>query len=517
MKTLRFILGDQLSRDISSLDGLDGQDIILMVEVEAEAKYVPHHVQKIAFIFAAMRHHAQALREEGLTVDYVAIEDAANTHSLTGELQRAIARHRPARVVATEPGEWRVWEMMRGWGTATGLPVEIREDDRFLCSRGAFAAWAGERKSLRMEFFYRDMRRKTGWLMVGGEPEGGQWNYDHDNRQTLPARLTIPHRSVPEPDAITQEVLVLVRQRYAGHFGAADHIAFPVTRAEALEKLQEFVSFFLAEYGSYQDAMQAGEPFLFHSLLSPALNAGLLNPREVCLAAIQAYKHGKAPLNAVEGFVRQILGWREYVRGIYWLKMPHYVTSNALDAHRPLPALYWTAQTPMACMREAVENTRDNAYAHHIQRLMITGNFALLAGIEPAQVEQWYLAVYADAYEWVELPNVHGMVLFADGGLLASKPYAASGAYINRMSDYCGRCTYRVELKSGEKACPFNYLYWNFLIENLRKLGKNPRLAMPYRTLAKMTPERRSEIAADSRRFLDGLEPWQWQNQNLAN
>ena len=509
MPALRFILGDQLSRQISSLDGIAPGDTILMAEVEAEATYAPHHAQKIAFVFSAMRHHAEVLRAEGLDVDYVCIDDSANTHSFTSELLRAISRHQPDRIIITEPGEWRVLDMMRHWASGTGLPVEMRQDDRFLCSIGEFAAWAGERKNLRMEFFYRDMRRKTGYLMREAEPEGGQWNFDRDNRQPLPGRMAIPQRNAPKADAITQEVLALVRSRYASHFGRADSLVFPVTRTAALEKLAEFIDLCLPDFGAFQDAMQKGQPFLFHSLVSPALNIGLLDPREICLAAIRAYEKGHAPLNAVEGFVRQIIGWREYMRGIYWLKMPGYAATNALNAQRDLPAFYWTADTPMACLRETVENTRDNAYAHHIQRLMITGNFALLAGIEPRQIEQWYLAVYADAYEWVELPNVHGMAMFADGGLLASKPYAASGAYIDRMSDYCGGCFYDVKLKAGPKACPFNYLYWNFLAENESRLGKNPRLAMPYRTLAKMAPARRAEIAEDAAGFLDGLVPWQ--------
>ena len=517
MPALRFILGDQLSRHISSLDGVAPGDTILMAEVEAEATYAPHHAQKIAFVFSAMRHHAQALRAEGFDVDYVEIDDSANTHNFDGELLRAISRHKPDRIIITEPGEWRVLEMMRHWAGQTGLPVEIRQDDRFLCSIGEFAAWAGERKNLRMEYFYREMRRRTGYLMQGAEPVGGQWNFDHDNRQPLPGRLAIPQRHAPVADAITQQVLALVRSRYAGHFGRADSLAFPVSRAGALEKLAEFIERCLPDFGTFQDAMQKSEPFLFHALISPALNIGLLDPREVCLAAIRAYEKGRAPLNAVEGFVRQIIGWREFVRGIYWLNMPGYAGSNALDARRNLPAFYWTADTPMACLRETVENTRDNAYAHHIQRLMITGNFALLAGIEPRQIEQWYLAVYADAYEWVELPNVHGMVMFADGGLLASKPYAASGAYIDRMSDYCGGCFYDVKLKAGPKACPFNYLYWNFLAENETKLGKNPRLAMPYRTLAKMTATRRAEIAGDAAGFLDGLVAWQPAHQRTVS
>ena len=509
MSVLRFILGDQLSHDISALDGLDpARDIVLMAEVEAEARYAPHHVKKLAFVFSAMRHHAAALEALGIRVDYVTLDATGNSGSLTGELLRAVARHGPTRIVATEPGEWRVQEMMRSWAAATGLPVEIRADDRFLCSRGEFAAWAGERNSLRMEYFYREMRGKTGYLMRDGAPEGGRWNFDHDTRAALPGKLAIPARKAIASDAITQEVLALVRNRFGGNFGSLEGFDFAVTRAAALARLDEFIEVALPDFGAFQDAMKLGEPYLFHSLVSPALNIGLLNPREVCLAALRAHQKGRAPLNAVEGFIRQIIGWREYVRGIYWLKMPGYADGNAFNAARPLPAFYWTGETKMACVAETVKNTRDNAYAHHIQRLMITGNFALLAGIDPRQVEEWYLAVYADAYDWVELPNVHGMVLFADGGLLASKPYAASGAYIDRMSDYCGSCAYDVKLKAGEKACPFNALYWNFLIVNHKVLAGNQRLAMPYRTLAKMTDARREEITGDAARFLDGLESW---------
>ncbi|MDP4021056.1 cryptochrome/photolyase family protein [Methylobacterium sp. NEAU 140] len=505
-RSLRFVLGDQLTRSVSSLADLDpARDVVLMVEVRAEATYVRHHKQKIAFLFAAMRHFAAALAEEGVAVDYVRLTDPGNAGTFTGELERALARHRPDRVVVTEPGEWRVWEMMQDWRETLGTPVEIRADDRFLCPRADFERWAAGRHHLRMETFYRGMRRRTGLLMDGPEPAGGRWNFDAENRKRLPKGHRPPDRLGFQPDAITRAAIDLVEAEFGDHFGDTAAFAWPVTRVDALAALAHFVEACLPRFGDFQDAMKAGEPHLYHALISPALNAGLLTAAEVCRAAEAAYRAGRAPLHCAEGFVRQILGWREYVRGLYWARMPEYRASNALGAGRDLPWFYWSGDTALNCVREVVAETRARAYAHHIQRLMVTGNFALLAGIDPAQVEAWYLVVFADAYEWVELPNVHGMVLWADGGVMGSKPYAASGAYIDRMSDYCGACAYDVRAKSGPRACPFNYLYWNFLLEHAARLADNPRLTMPYRTLDGFGPERRAEIRRDAARFLASL------------
>ncbi len=505
MGTLRFILGDQLTRGLSALRGLDpARDVVLMAEVSEEARYVPHHKQKIAFLFSAMRHFAGELAREGVTVDYVYLDDPDNSGSLGGELARALARHALDHVVMTEPGEWRVWQAMLGWQAEYGTPVHIRPDDRFLCSREDFAQWAGDRRSFRLEHFYRAMRQRTGILMDGDAPAGGRWNFDTDNRKPLPAKLTPPERLRFPPDAVTRAVLDLVRRRFGNNFGDLEPFGWAVTRADALRALDHFMADCLSGFGDYQDAMKTGEGFLFHGVLSPYLNAGLLTAAEVCGRAEEAYRQ-EAPLNAVEGFVRQIVGWREYVRGVYWHSMPGYADTNALGAERPLPAFYWTGDTAMNCLAQVVGDTRRHAYAHHIQRLMVTGNFALLAGIRPAEVEEWYLAVYADAYDWVELPNVHGVVTFADGGVTGSKPYAASGAYINRMSDYCKGCRYDPAEKTGPDACPFNYLYWAFLIDNAGKLAGNQRLAHPYRTLERFGPERRAAIQAEAHAFLDAL------------
>ena len=506
---LRFVLGDQLTRGVSSLSDIDPAcDVVLMAEVMEEARYVPHHKQKIAFVLSAMRHFAQELRAEGIAVDYVQLDDPGNSHSFTTELARAVARHQPTQVVVTEPGEWRVWQMMQGWKADLPVPVDIRDDDRFFCSRTAFSQLTQARKTGRMEYFYREMRRRTGILMTNRSPEGGQWNFDADNRKALPRTVRPPNRQRFAPDSTTAAVIALVNTRFGHHFGDLEPFGWAVTRTDALAALDHFITDCLPGFGDYQDAMKAGEDFLFHSLISPYLNCGLLTALEVCCRAEAAYRAGTAPLNAVEGFVRQILGWREFVRGIYWAEMPGYAQSNHLNATRDLPGLYWTGQTPMRCMAECIGTTRRTAYAHHIQRLMVTGNFALLAGIAPVQIAEWYLAVYLDAFEWVELPNVQGMVMHADGGRIGSKPYAASGAYIDRMSDYCTGCAFDPKQKSGPKACPFNFLYWNFLIENQAALGRNPRMALPYRTLTRMAPERLAEIAQQSEAFLAALSSW---------
>ncbi|MBT8056774.1 MAG: cryptochrome/photolyase family protein [Gammaproteobacteria bacterium] len=506
MSTLHLILGDQLSRSISALQDIDPEhDVVLMAELADEALYVPHHKQKLVLIFSAMRHFAAELESEKIEVDYVSMEDKGNSGSFTGEVERALQRHGCERIVVTEPGEWRVMEMMQSWEERLEVPVDIRPDDRFLCSLSEFSEWAEGRKALRMEFFYREMRRKTGWLMDDRDPQGGRWNYDSENRKALPKKLSLPRRDRFEPNKTTREVMDMVQNRFSDHFGELDEFGWAVTREDALEALDHFITVCLPKFGDYQDAMKSGEDFLFHSLISPYLNIGLLLPREVCEAALASLGDEHAPLPAVEGFLRQILGWREFMRGLYWLLMPDYADSNFLEAKRPLPDFYWTGKTDMNCLSEAIGNTRRNAYAHHIQRLMVTGNFALLTGIDPAKVEEWYLLVYIDAFEWVELPNTHGMALFADGGVLASKPYAASGAYINRMSNHCGDCRFNPKEKLGDSACPFNYLYWNFLLENEQRLRSNPRMGLAYRNLDRMSSEQSDAIREQAVGFLDAM------------
>ena len=495
MTTLRLILADQLSESLTALQELDKKsDTVMLCEVMEEASYVPHHPKKIAFLFSAMRHFALTLEDKGIHVRYVKLDDAKNTASFTGEVQRAVDELKPRKIIITEAGEYRVLEMMRSWQKLLGIPVQILPDTRFLASHDEFASWAKDKKQLRMEFFYREMRKKYSILMDAGRPTGGEWNYDKENRKPPKAGMVSPKRISHKKSSITKDVLVLAKERFSNHFGTLEPFHYAVTREQALIELEHFIDYLLPNFGDYQDAMVAGDPYLYHSLISSYLNAGLLLPLEICQRAEAAYRAGKAPLNAVEGFIRQILGWREYIRGIYWHFMPEYGERNNLNATHPLPEFYWGAPTGMFCVSESVRHTRDHAYSHHIQRLMITGNFALLAGLDVKAVQAWYLAVYSDAYEWVEMPNTLGMALFGDGGVVASKPYAASGKYIHRMSNYCEKCKYDPDEMTGEKACPFNALYWDFLMRHEDKFRGNQRMPYVFSTWDKFAPDKQKAI-----------------------
>jgi deoxyribodipyrimidine photolyase-related protein len=496
------VLGDQLTPEIAALKAADkARDLVVMAEVMGEGTSVPHHPQKIALILAAMRKFAAGLQAEGWRLAYSRLDDPENSQSIQGELLRRASETGAVEMLATKPGEWRLVRALQD----LPLGVTLLEDDRFLCSEAEFAAWAAGRKQLRMEWFYRDMRRKTGLLMEGGVPAGGQWNFDHDNRKPAKPDLLRPKPLDVAPDPVVAEVLDLVEERFS-HFGRPRPFRWATDRAGALVVLEDFVTHRLPRFGEEQDAMLEGEAFLSHSLLSPYLNLGLLSPMEVCRAAEDAWKAGRVPIAAAEGFIRQIIGWREYVRGIWALQGPEYLERNALGHSRGLPAVYWGGATRMACMQAAVGQTRDLAYAHHIQRLMVTGNFALLAGVNPALVHEWYLSVYIDAFEWVEAPNTIGMSQFADAGLLGSKPYVSSGAYIDRMSDYCSGCAYRVKEKTGEKACPFNLLYWHFLDRHRERFRSNPRMAQMYRVWDGMPVAHREKVLAGAEGVLARLD-----------
>ena len=502
MTRLVLVLGDQLTDRIAALrEGDPETDVVVMAEVADEATYVAHHPKKIAFCLAAMRHFAQHLKDVGWTVDYTRLDDDEPHSSINGALLAAADRYKTQEVIATRPGEWRLIEAL------DDLPLKVQqlEDDRFIASHAEFDSWAEGRKELRMEWFYRDMRRKTGLLMNGDKPEGGKWNFDHDNRKPAPDAVDFGGPMQFAPDEITEEVLNLVESRFSENFGTLRPFWFAVEQAQARRALTYFIQGALPKFGDFQDAMLADNKFLWHSVLSMYLNAGLLDPLEICEAAEAAYRTGDVPLNAAEGFIRQIIGWREYMRGIYFREGPDYPRRNMLNHQRKLPWFYWSGETDMRCIAKTVEQTRDEAYAHHIQRLMVTGNFALLAGIDPYQVHEWYLAVYADAYEWVEAPNVIGMSQFADGGIVGSKPYVSSGNYINRMSDYCGECAYSANTKSGEGACPFNLLYWNFLDRHRDRFEANPRMGNMYRTWDRMDAERRETILSEAKAFLNNL------------
>ncbi|SIT74671.1 deoxyribodipyrimidine photolyase-related protein [Yoonia rosea] len=500
---LLLVLGDQLSPNLSVLQkGDKAQDVVVMAEVADEASYVPHHPKKIAFTFAAMRKFAQTLRDDGWTVAYTPLDDPHNSGSITGELIRRASEHDAAGVVYTEPGEWR---LIAALGDMP-LKTHCLPDTRFIASHQDFDDWAEGRKQLRMEYFYREMRRKTGLLMDGDQPEGGKWNYDHDNRKPAPDQVTYGGPMQFTPDDTIKEVLALVADRFGDNFGDLEPFWFATDTGQARQHLTQWIKGGLPKFGDFQDAMLDDNRFLYHAVIGLYINAGLLDPLEVCQKVAQAYRDGDAPLNAVEGFIRQIIGWREYVRGIYFREGPEYTTRNALGHDRALPAMYWGAETKMNCMSKAIGQTKAEAYAHHIQRLMVTGNFALLAGIDPAQVHEWYLAVYADAYEWVEAPNVIGMSQFADDGIIASKPYISSGNYIHKMSDHCGACAYRVQDKTGEKACPFNLLYWHFLDRHRERFEGNPRMGNMYRVWDRMDDARRETVLSEADGFLKKLE-----------
>ena len=494
---LVLILGDQLDLASSALSDFDPKcDTIWMAEVDEESTHIPSSKQRSTVFISAMRHFASELRDKNWPLIYTKLDAPDNTGSLSGELEKAIAQLQPNGLVMTAPGDWRVLQSLRAVARQNNLELDIRDDTHFFSTVREFALHAAGRKQLRLEFFYREMRQKTGILMEGKQPIGGQWNFDADNRGSFgkqgPGLLPAPTRF--NPDVITQEVIDLVRHRFADHPGSVDSFGWPVTRAQAQVALHEFITQRLPSFGLYQDAMWEGEVWLYHSHLSCALNLKLLNPREVVAAAVDAYEKGHAPLEAVEGFVRQILGWREYVRGIYWTHMPEYITRNSTQATAPLPSFYWTGKTDMACMRDAIHQTLTHGYAHHIQRLMVTGLYALLLGVRPTEVHAWYLGVYVDAVEWVELPNTLGMSQFADGGLMASKPYIASGKYIDRMSNHCKGCRFNPAESTGETACPFTTLYWDYLIQHADALSQNPRMLMQLKNMNRLTEDQRQAI-----------------------
>ncbi len=500
MRTLVLVLGDQLDSTSSALDGFDAeQDAIWMAEVAGESTHVWSSKPRTALFLSAMRHFAAAQRAIGRTVHYTALDDAANTGTLAGELRRAIATQQPERLVMTEPGDWRVREALVAVACDVALPLEIRVDRHFLSTIEEFAAHAKGRKQLRLEFWYRELRRKHRILLdADGGPEGGDWNYDAENRGSFGRKgpgLLPPPSSFP-PDQTTREVIALVNRRFADHPGRLDVFDWPVTPADARAALDDFIAHRLADFGTYQDAMWTREPWLYHSRLAAAMNLKLLDPRDVIAAAEAAYRAGCVPLASAEGFIRQILGWREYVRGLYWLLMPGYADHNALSAHELLPPFYWTGEVEMACLQDAIHQTLEHGYAHHIQRLMVTGLYALLLGVEPKAVHEWYLAVYVDAVEWVELPNTIGMALHADGGIMASKPYAATGKYIDRMSDHCRGCRFDPAVAVGDDACPFTTLYWDFLARHEPRLAANQRMALQVKNLRRLDADQRAAIAA---------------------
>ena len=503
LRHLVVVLGDQLDPDAAAFDGFDPrEDQVWMAEVAEEATHVWSHKARIALFLAAMRHFAETLRARGYPVDYLALDDHPHA-SLSDALAATLREYRVQKVVCTRPGDYRVLAALRAAAAKAGVDFDMREDRHFISTPEAFGEWARGRRQLTMEYFYRALRRQTGYLMDDGEPAGGRWNFDADNRGAFDARGPgwLPAPVAFGPDALTRRVLALVEQRFSAHPGSLEQFDWPVTRSQALEALRDFITHRLPGFGVYQDALWAGEPWLYHSRLSAALNLKLLSPREVIDTVIAAYRDGHAPLAGVEGFVRQILGWREFVHGLYWNRMPGYLEANALGATGNLPGFYWTGDTEMHCLADTLRQTLDHGYAHHIQRLMVTGLFALLLGVSPRQVHEWYLAVYVDAVEWVELPNTLGMSQYADGGLMGSKPYVASGRYLPRMSNHCAHCPYDPAQRTGENACPFTTLYWDFLDRHRERFERHPRAGMQWRNLGRIPDEELQAIRAQAKRL----------------
>ena len=500
VRQLCVVLGDQLNPDNPVLQGVDNDaDLVWFCEASDEATQVPSHKARIVLFLSAMRHCADALRERGLPVRYLEL-DQHPYNSLSEALEADLKALRPQVVRVTHPGEYRVLEDLRRACDLQSIPIEVLEDDHFLCSPKDFDNWAQGRKALRLEHFYRWMRKREQILMDDGEPAGGEWNFDKANRKSFgkkgPGLLPTPIGF--EPDAITRSVMALVEKRFPDAPGRLDAFDWPVTPQQAESALADFVRNRLEQFGPFQDAIWDGEPFLYHARLSAAMNLKLLDPGRVIDAAQTAYRDGHAPLASVEGFIRQVLGWREYVRGIYWREMPGYLEQNALDARQPLPAFYWTGDTEAACLRAAVGQVLEYGYGHHIQRLMVTGLFGLLLGVEPQALHRWYLAMFVDAVEWVEAPNTLGMSQFADGGLLASKPYAASGAYIQRMSNHCQQCRFDPKQATGDTACPFTTLFWDFLARHRSRFANHPRTALMWRNLDRIDVDRVAAIRAQA-------------------
>ncbi len=539
VRTLILVLGDQLDPNSPALTGFDAaRDRVLMIEAPGEATAVWSHKARIVLFLSAMRHFADMIAARGWPIDYVPLERELESEAdpTSGEprvgsaasnqatapylteaaapdfgsrLRAALLHHRPQQLKVVEPGELRMQQLIEQACSDAGVPLQWVDDTHFLCSRRAFADWARGKKELRMEFFYRVMRKQHRVLMEGDQPVGGAWNFDADNRSAWPKRSgpgQIPPPASFAPDAITREVIALVEWHFASHPGSTDHFAWPVTREQALQALAVFIDTRLVHFGTWQDAMWTDTPTGWHSLLSVALNLHLLDPREVVAAAEQAYRAGRVPLEGTEGFIRQILGWREFIRGVYWLDMPAMKDANHYDHQRALPAWFWSGDTRMACVRDCLKQTLQLGYAHHIQRLMVTGNFATLAELSPQQVCDWYLAIYVDAIEWVELPNTAGMALHACGARFTSKPYVASGAYIQRQSNYCSTCAYDPARRSGDNACPFPTLYWHFIDKHEAALVANPRTALMAKNLQKLSATERDAIRAQAAVMLADLD-----------
>ncbi len=501
-RTVSLVLGDQLHRDSAWLEAIEPEhDVVLMIEAGGEATQVPSHRQRIAVFLASMRHCALDFAESGLPVVYRALEDPDRTSGDLGEeLVAMLGRLGASALRVRRPGEWRVLRMIESACRQAGVEMQLDEDPAFLTTPDDFAEFREGRKSIVMDHFYRQQRKRLGVLLEPDDkPIGGAWSHDHANRASFKTAPSTPSPWFPEPDDITLEVIRLVADRFPQAPGSMERFVWATKPAEARRMLDDFIARRLPDFGRYQDAMWSDEPFLNHSLLSPAINLQLLDPRDCIEAAVDAYERGEAPIESVEGFVRQIMGWREFIRGVYWTEGEDYGDRNGLDEHGTLPAWYWTGDTDLACMGDAIGQVVEHGYGHHIQRLMVTGNFALIAGIHPRAISDWYLAMFVDAVDWVTLPNTLGMVMHADGGVVGTKPYAASANYIGKMSNHCKECRWNRKARTGDDACPFNAFYWDFMIRHRERLRGNRRMAIALKNVDRLDPDERDRIVETAR------------------
>ncbi len=506
--TLRLILGDQLNPRHSWYQTTDDNIVYALMEVRQETDYVLHHVQKILAFFAAMRAFAQWLRKKGYRVEYLHLDDPDNRQDFETNLKHLVKKHRIRRFEYQQPDEYRLDAQLKAMAADLPIEAEVFDSEHFLTGREDVAKMFAGKKRYLMERFYREMRTQHDILLEGGKPVGGKWNYDVSNRKRYDGKVPIPVPKRFQNDV--SDIVKMLTSMKVRHFGrtTGSTLLWPVTRRQALAQLKHFLDEGLPHFGTYQDAMTVDGWSLFHSRISFALNVKLLDPLEVIQAAVQRWEDDPDGITIaqVEGFVRQILGWREYMRGIYWAFMPEFENKNFFAHKGKLPDYYWTGDTRMHCLAQAIGQSLDYAYAHHIQRLMITGNFALLSGVHPDEVDAWYLGVYVDAIQWVEMPNTRGMSQFAEGGLIATKPYVSSANYIHKMSDYCPGCFYDHKRRHGDKACPFNSLYWHFLDRHRKLLSTNPRMGTMYRVLDRMETGERKKILTQGDAYLKNCE-----------
>jgi deoxyribodipyrimidine photolyase-related protein len=506
-KTLRLLLGDQLNINHSWFLNQDDHVTYVLMEIRTETDYAKHHIQKVVGFFASMRAFCMELQSLKHLVIYIDINDEGNFQSFEKNIQQLIIQHQFTHFEYQWPDEYRVDQQLKNICQSIAVPSAAVDSEHFFTTRDELKHFFEGKKTFLLESFYRALRKKHAVLMEGDQPLTGQWNYDGDNRKKLPKdhKPTAPLVFNNDVSSIVAEI----QKTDLVTIGNIDplHFVWPINRAQSLQLLDFFVTECLPFFGSYQDAMSPNEWSLYHSRISFSMNLKLISPQEVIDKAIAAWRDRPNDIeyNQLEGFVRQIIGWREYMRGIYWLKMPDYATMNFFNNQEKLPDWYWTGKTKMNCLKDAINQSLDYAYAHHIQRLMITGNFTLLAGIHPDDVDAWYLGIYIDAIEWVEITNTRGMSQFADGGIVGTKPYVSSAAYIDKMSHYCGSCFYNKSLKTGEKSCPFNSLYWNFYDRNEDKLGNNPRIGMMYNVWRKMQPDAKAALLKQANYYLENI------------